>query len=183
MDIDIDPITIALAKRSWVAKAFFSRSIPLETEDHSRRAETIKDLTALCALREIRYCYTAHQRGSPLKTDNEKLFLIKVNFLEDKPLRIGSGNGKFEYLRCITLKYEPLQCIFCLGERSLGNHQKTSLFSRLDSLQRHVKTHTKGFTKGDIVYCPHPIYRKRKIYSNGISHFKNYTALVHNISL
>ena len=122
MDIDMDPITIALAERSRVAKAFFSGSIPLETEDHSRRAEAIKDLTALCALREVRHRYAAYQRGPPLNTDNEEPCLMEVDLLEDEPLEVGSGNGEPECLGCITLKCEPLQCIFCLGERSLGNH-------------------------------------------------------------
>lgn len=183
MDIDINPIMITLTERSRVVKAFFSGSIPLETEDHSWRAKAIKDLTTLCILRGVRHRYIAHQKRPTLNTDNEEQFLIEVDPLEDELLEFGSGNGETKHLVCITLKCELLQCIFCLSESCLGNCQKTSLFSRLDSLQRHVKTHTQSFTEGDIVYCQHPICRKRKIYLNGISHFKNHITLVHNIYL
>lgn len=179
----MDPITIALAERSQVAKAFFFGSIPLEIEDHSWRVEVIKDFTTLYALREVRHCYAIYQRRLPLDTNNEEPFLMEVNPLEDKLLKVGSGNSKPKRLGCITLKYEPLQCIFCLGERSLKNRQKTPLFNCLDSLQQYVKTYTKGYIKRDIVYCPHFICRKYKIYSNSISHFKNHIALVYNIFL
>lgn len=106
IDIDIDPITIAFAKRSWVAKAFFFGSISLETKNHSWKTEAIKDLISFGTLKEVRHCYTAHQRGPLLNTNNEELLFMEVNPLEDELLKIGSENGKPERLRCITLKCE-----------------------------------------------------------------------------
>lgn len=130
MDIDTaDPIMIALAERSQIAKAFFSGSILLVTEDRSRRVEAINDLTALCALREARHRYIAHHRGSL----HGESFPLEGDPLEDEPLEGGSWEVEPERLGCISLKCEPLQSIFCLGERSSGNRQKTSPFSRLDS--------------------------------------------------
>ncbi len=179
MDIDTaDPVTIALVERSRIAKTFFFGSILLVTEDRSRRVEAIKNLTALCPLREARHCYAAHQRGSFPNTDNGESFPLEGGPLEDEPLE-----GEPERLGCISLKCEPLQCIFCLSERSLGNRQKISLSSRLDSLQRHVKTHMSGLTEDDKVYCPHPVCREGNLSLNGISHFKNHIAIVPDIFL
>lgn len=85
IDIDTaDPITIILAEKFWIAKAFFSRSISLVTEDRSRRVEAISNLTTLCALREVHHRYTAYQRGSPLNTDNEEPFSMEGDPLEDE---------------------------------------------------------------------------------------------------
>lgn len=59
---------------------------------------------------------------------------MEVDPLEDETLEVRSKNDEPKRLRYITLKYELLQYIFCLGKRSLGNCQKTSLFSHLNSL-------------------------------------------------
>lgn len=179
MDIDTTgPITIALLERSRIIKTFFFESILLVTENRSRRIKAIKNLTRLCALRETRHYYATHQRGLFPNTNNGESFSLEGDLLEDEPLE-----GEPERLGCISLKCEALQSIFCLGERSLGNRQNTYLFSRLDSLQRYVKTHISGLTEDDKVYCPHPVCREGNLSLNGISHFRNHTAIVHNIFL
>lgn len=87
----------------------------MNTEDHFWRAKAIKNLTIFCTLREICHCYAIHQRGLLLNTKNEELFLIKVNSLEDELLEVESENSNPKRLEYITLKYEPLKCIFCLS--------------------------------------------------------------------
>jgi hypothetical protein len=107
--------------------------------------EVIKDLTALCALREARRRHVYHQRGLSLKWDDEMKDASWSNIPE-------SDSSQSFPLEC-----KPLQCIFCLGEKNLGNRHKTSLFSRKDSLKWHVKAHLDGFTEEDKIYCGHPI--------------------------
>ena len=142
MDIDTaDPIT----ERSRIAKAFFSGSIPLVTEDRSRRVEAIKDLTALCALSKVRHRYPTHQRGPPLNTNNEEPFPMEGDPLEDEPLEGGPWEGEPERLGCISLIIEPLQCILCLGERSLGTRQKL-LFSAA-CIASKLYGNTSGFAR------------------------------------
>lgn len=173
MDIDTaDSIMIAFLERSRIIKTFFFRAILLVTENRSWRIEAIKDLTGLYALKETRHHYAAHQRGSFPNTNNGKSFPLKDNPLENEPLE-----GKPKRLGCISLKCEPLQSIFCLDERSLGNRQNTYLFNRLDSLQRHVKTHISDLTEDNKVYCPHLVCRQGNLSLNDISHFRNHIAM------
>lgn len=148
-------------------------------EDHSWRVKTIKNLTIFYALKEAYHCYVAQHK----RLFHVESFLLKSDPLKDEPLKGRSWKFELERLGCIFLKCEPLQWIFCLREKNLGNGQKVSLFNHLNSLQRHIKFHTSGFTDNNKVYCLHLVCGKGKLSLNGISHFKNHIALIHKISL
>ena len=172
-----DIATHTFAERSRIAKTFFSGPISLVDEDCSRRVEVIKDLTALCALREVRLRRIYHQRGLSFKWGDDN---NDDDEMKDTPLS-NDPESESSQVESFPLECKPLQCIFCLGEKGLGNRHKMSLFSRKDSLKRHVEAHLKGFTENDKIYCRHPICEEAKVVLEGISRFKNHAARVHKV--
>ncbi|KAI9763324.1 MAG: hypothetical protein M1840_000589 [Geoglossum simile] len=157
LDLDGDvPGTIAhtFAERSRIAKALFPLPTLKTDEDYGQRVEVIKDLAALCGLRE--------GRRRPVHKDDNKSDSLQ--------------------LQSFSLKCEPLQCVFCLDDESLGNRREESLFSRKDALRRHVEvTHLGGFTENGEIYCGHPVCKEAKVVLAGVSRFKNHVARVHGV--
>lgn len=72
-------------------------------------------------------------------------------------------------------------CLFCLDDDELTSQARTASFSRIDSLRRHMDdVHLSHYDPEVPLLCPHP---SCDISLQGVNHFKNHAATVHNVSL
>jgi hypothetical protein len=154
-------------ERTRVADAlFFSSKDITEQELLELRINIISDLTALCFLRE-----TQNQSSSILSKANRE---AKEEVDEEKIEELIDPN-------LFPLVCPSTQCLFCLGNECLSYGARTYLFSRTDALRKHVQTaHLRYLKTDDTVTCPHPVC---EVQLQGIMHFKNHVATVHNIFL
>ncbi|KAI9765002.1 MAG: hypothetical protein M1840_007924 [Geoglossum simile] len=154
-------------ERTRVADAlFFSSKDITEQELLEHRINIISDLTALCFLRE-----TQNKRSSTLSKADR---VAKEEVDEEKIEELIDPN-------LFPLVCPSTQCLFCLGNECLSYGARTYSFSRTDALRKHVQTaHLRYLETGDTVTCPHPVC---EVKLEGIMHFKNHVATVHNIFL
>jgi hypothetical protein len=157
-------------ERTRVADALFFSKDNIEQELLDRRISIISDLTALCFLRETR-----NQKGSILLKANEKAeeeAYEKVD--EEKSEELIDPN-------LFPLVCPSTQCLFCLGNECLSYGARTYSFSRTDTLRKHVQAaHLRYLKTDDIITCPYPVCEAKL---EGIMHFKNHVAIVHNVFL
>jgi hypothetical protein len=73
------------------------------------------------------------------------------------------------------------QCLFCLGDTRLPHESRIFCFSRPRKAREHVeRQHLRFFNANDLISCPHP---ECKEVLQGVMHFKNHAASVHNCFL
>jgi hypothetical protein len=184
---DSKEVVFAHVERSRLAEALFSSHTPVpdSEEDVQRRIATLKDLIALCSLREPRTrsrslspirvmdCADAtvtEPDASPSERDVSFSKLLESNAMFLDMIYDDVYTGPLE-LNCTT-------CLHCLFDLSLGGlREQESRYSRKDALQLHAqRKHFKGCTEETLMNCPHD-WCKDQIFT-GLSHFKNHAAMV-----
>ena len=162
------PITVdssvpvhALQARRNVVSIFSGVSQP------ERRIEVIQNLIELCHVREPHHMNPASRAS---KTGTEEVRNQDgVRELQDA----------FESMELIPLVLPSFICLFCLGDTRLTFAAKTTSFSRIDSLRRHMDDiHLCHYEQGVPITCPHPSCDTSL---QDVNLFKNHAATVHNV--
>jgi hypothetical protein len=155
-----DVVNHTFEERSRVADRLFIFTEKWTSHDVCElRASVIKDLAKLCSLRE------APRQGRLLTSHKWDIEEIEDATKPD----------------LFPLICPSTQCLFCLGDEHLSYAARAFSFSRIDALRRHMQTaHLKRLAMDDNIPCPHPAC---VAILQGIEHFKNHAAVVHNIFL
>jgi len=125
------PIQYPFPERARLAKALFGSTIA-DIREH--RVSAIEDLVRLCSLREV-----PRSNSSP------------------EPLTTASKEIKVGHSVKYPILYPSSQCLFCLGNASLNESARVSMFSRIDSLRRHKENkHFRHLNPNKLLACPHP---------------------------
>ena len=132
-----------------------------------RRMEVLENLIELCHVREPHHMNPA-SRASQAATE-EVQNQNGVQELQDA----------FESMELIPLVLPSFICLFCLGDTRLTFAAKTTSFSRIDSLRRHMDDiHLCHYEQGVPITCPHPSCDTSL---KDVDLFKNHAATVHNV--
>ena len=86
-----------------------------------------------------------------------------------------------ELMPLVPLMLSSTTCLFCLGDHELISQARTASFSGIDSLGRHMDdVHLSHYDPEVPLLCPHPLC---DISLQGVNHFNNHAATVHNVFL
>jgi Protein of unknown function (DUF3435) len=138
------------------------------TEEASleRRICTIEAMVAFCHVREA----PCQKRSKPCRDWGLLKTVEKVSSVDTGPTA-----SQFPMICTST------QCLFCLGNNQLSYESRTFCFSRPRKAREHVeRQHLRFLTPNEPMPCPHPQCDE---VLQGIMHFKNHAATVHNCFL
>ncbi len=133
----------------------------------TRRMEVLQNLIELCHVREPHHMNPA-SKASKVATEGVQ-----------KQDSIRELQDAFESMELIPLVLPSFICLFCLGDSRLTFAAKTTSFSRIDSLRRHMNEfHLDHYEDGAPLICPHPSCDASL---ENVNHFKNHAATIHNV--
>jgi hypothetical protein len=168
-----------LEERATIARLLFE---PLDglTEDQvlQVRIELVEQLVGLCKCRQTPHQYQMPKsRGRSSKNAGE---------IPPHPHRIDLINPNLEVDVALGLQELPnnltLYCPLCRwNDKNAGPRKRNFVFSRHDSLGRHVRTqHLQYWTTGEGLSCPYP---NCSAFLGNPTHFLNHTTRQHNLAL
>ncbi len=142
-----------------------------------RRSEALQNLIDLCHIRE------PHHQNPASRASNSATAAVQdtASGLERiqndvRDLQIG-----FENMELVPLVLPSTICLFCVGNAELAPEARTASFSRIDSLRRHMDdVHLSHYDPDVPLVCPYPSCDASL---QGVNHFKNHAATVHNVFL
>lgn len=101
-----------------------------------------------------------------------------VHTVPESDSTVADQDGRYAY-RC-----DPMQCLFCVGDKRLAHEQRAKLWKPTHVLWRHVSTqHLKNMGDTDQVECPHPLCRTRSVVLKHKMHLLSHAQVEHNIRL
>ena len=136
-----------------------------EPEQLDQRLDFIRCLMKLCSRREARRQITV--RSTIEKADVEQ---------EESDSRDKEDPALF------SLKCDPRQCLFCIGDAKLPFFQRVFCFCRPSKMIEHAESHhLHKYELGAKIACPHPICQEDGLVLEGKLHFFNHAQVIHGI--
>lgn len=163
----------ALRARFNIASIFGAVTQP------DRRLEALQNLIELCHVREPHHMNPASRasKDATAQIDDATPALEEGQ----KQDGIQGLQDVFASMELIPLVLPSFICLFCLGDTRLSFVARTTSFSRIDSLRRHMnELHLSHYDHGVRMVCPHPSCDTSL---ENVNHFKNHAATVHNVFL
>ena len=188
-------------ERSRIAKTFFCEQSVFESKaGQARRLQVIHDMISLCALQERRAPRTSRKlkTASDILADQKatspmsKKRKFTLDYQEDEENDASSPRfctldpsickRKPADAEDIPLKCQSFQCLFYIGNLSLPLNERLRAYKNKYSLQRHTyRCCLKSVRSDDELNCPHPSCSGLVL--QGVNHFKNHAAIIHDIHL
>jgi Protein of unknown function (DUF3435) len=157
-----------LEERRYIAQMLFNEPSDLiEEASLDRRICTIEAMVAFCRVREA----PRQKRSKPCRDWG----ILEETVEKVQQADTGPSLSQFPMICTST------QCLFCLGSAGLPYESRTFCFSRPRKAREHVeRQHLRFLPSNEPIPCPHPQCEE---VLQGIIHFKNHAATVHNCFL